>query len=369
MALPRELSDAIDAVAEELEALSREAEVLRRAPDTMGALLKKARIPMAKVPKDVGGYEISPAEQVDFFARLAYLNPTAGWLAFVQNGAAGMVGAGLPDEGIQEVFAEDSPLLAAVAAPTGQSQAVSGGYRINGRWRYVSGAHISEWILLMTIGSDPPGPRMVVLRTEEVELVDDWHVAALQGTGSVDVVADDVFVPEARTLQPAQMLRGGPQYSQLGFKGYVAGENFGFSLGVAQRYLDEMATYARNKKRAADETSVADRAVFQHALASADMMCRATRVHMKYELDRAEALAREMGAPLAAEDMARLEAALSWSTHELVAATVKLFPFAGAGALHLENATQRSLRDLLGSGQHQVVDVHAIEAWGAMLVQ
>ena len=126
----RELHEALEKIAPELEALSRDAEVLRRAPEELAGLLKQARLPMAKVPREVGGYEITPAEQVDFFARISYLNPTAGWLSFNQNGSSGMLAATLPEAGLARLFASDSPLLAAVAAPAGQSRAVDGGYRV-----------------------------------------------------------------------------------------------------------------------------------------------------------------------------------------------------------------------------------------------
>ena len=89
-----ELYEALEAIAPELEALSREAEIKRSAPDALAALLKQARIPMAKVPREVGGYEIPPSEHVDYFARIAYLNPTAGWLAFNQSGSAGLAARG-----------------------------------------------------------------------------------------------------------------------------------------------------------------------------------------------------------------------------------------------------------------------------------
>ncbi len=81
-----ELYEALEKVAPDLEALARDAEIQRKPPEALGPLLKQARLPMAKVPREAGGYEISPAEQVDYFARIAYLNPTAGWVSFNQNG-------------------------------------------------------------------------------------------------------------------------------------------------------------------------------------------------------------------------------------------------------------------------------------------
>ena len=98
---------------------------------------------------------MTPSTQLDYFARFAYANPTAGWIAFNQSGAAGLAAAVLPDEGVQEIFGstplEAQPLFAAVSAPSGHTTACDGGHRLSGRWAYASGATIADWILLMNL--------------------------------------------------------------------------------------------------------------------------------------------------------------------------------------------------------------------------
>jgi len=364
----RELYEALKKTAPELEALSREAELQRRPPEALAALFKEARLPMAKVPRDVGGYELSPAAQVDFFARIAYLNPTAGWLAFNQCGAAGVLGATLPDAGLAAVFAEDSPLLAAVSAPTGRSTACAGGFRVSGRWAYASGVHIAEWIVLVTLCDEPAGPRFVVLPRADVELHDDWHVAALQGTGSVDVSAEDVFVPEELTGNPFEQRRGGAQYVKLGLRGYVGGENVGFSLGVARRMLDEIARLARDKKRVLDPHTVGERGAFQQELGRSDAVLRAARAYAVSEFDRAMEIAERSDAMLDEFETARLGAAIGWATEAIGQAATRLFPYAGAGVLHLDHPVQRCFRDLLGAGQHIIATNETLDQWGHALV-
>ena len=365
----RPLYEALEQIAPELEALSREAEIQRRAPDAMAALLKRARLPMAKVPCVVGGYELHPAEQVDYFARIAYLNPTAGWLSFNQNGSAGLLGAALPDAGVATVFAGDSPLLAAVSAPSGRSEACDGGFRVSGRWAYASGVHIAEWIVLSTLCDEPAGIRFVVLPREAVELHDDWHVAALQGTGSIDVSADDVFVPEKLSGTPFEQHRGGAQYVKLGYRGYVGGENVGFSLGVAQRMLKEITRLARTKKRVLDPNTVGERGAFQQELGRSDATLRAARAYVISELERAMRIAEQSDALLNEFEATRLGASIGWATESICQAATRLFPYTGAGALHLEHPIQRSFRDLLGSGQHIVATNETLDAWGRALLQ
>ena len=365
----KELYAALEKIAPELEATAREAEELRSAPKALAEALRRARVPMSKVPRELGGYELLPAEQVGFFASIAYVNPTAGWIAFNQSGAAGVIGASLCEAGLEQVFADDSPLVAAVSAPTGRSTRADGGYRVTGSWSYASGASVSDWTLLMTIRTDPPAPLGVVVPTSALDIHDDWHVAALQGSGSVDVSLEEHFVPESLTLNPLLQLRGGKQYSSLGFKCYVAGENIGFSLGVATRLVDEIAKLARGKRRMLDANTVGDRGAFQLELGRSDLALRSARALMESDLERAMELAESCDGPIPDRDRVRVEGALAQATESVVQAAVRLFPYAGASALHLSNPIQRALRDLIGSGQHYVTSNQQVEDWGKLLIE
>jgi alkylation response protein AidB-like acyl-CoA dehydrogenase len=365
-----EIYEAINKLAPEFEAEARKSEVERRPTEALADLMRRAKIPMAKLPKAVGGAEIRSSEQVDFFARLAYLNPTAGWLAFNQNGSLGLLGANASEDTLEKIFAEHPvPLLAAVSAPTGRTEKVEGGYRLNGRWSYASGITCADYVFLATLCDDPAGPLAAIVPTSEVTLHDNWHVAALQGTGSVDLTSENVFVPEDMTFSPFVQQRGGVMYGKIGYRGYVGGENFGFTLGVAQRMVEEITKLAKGKKRVLDPTTVGERGAFQQELGRTDATLRAARAYLMDELDRAEAIANDTDAPLAGADSARVEAAVGWATETVVKACTQLFPYAGAGALHLDSPIQRAFRDVIGSGQHIVATNETLDKWGQALME
>ncbi|MAI78367.1 MAG: hypothetical protein CL917_05475 [Deltaproteobacteria bacterium] len=365
-----QIYDALDQLAPQFEAEARASEIARRPTQALGELMRKARIPMSKVPTVVGGCEISPSEQIDFFARISYLNPTAGWIAFNQSGVLGLLCANLPEEGVEKLFSLNAcPLVSAVSAPTGRSEKVEGGYRVSGKWAYASGIACADAVFLSTICPDPAGAVGVLIPTDQVELHDDWNVAALQGTGSVDVLVDDVFVPEAFSCSPFVQLRGGPQYTQLGYRIYVGGENFGFTLGVARRMVEEITRLSLTKKRVLDPTPVSDRGAFQQELGRTDSALRAARAYLKDELDRAFDLVQKNKGPLSPHALARAEAAVSWATETSIQACTRLFPYAGAGALNLSSPIQRSYRDLIGSGQHLVATNETLDTWGKSLLE
>src|SRR5204863_1463327 len=117
----------------------------------------------------------------------------------------------------QEVWGRDSSgLICSSTMPAGKAMAAEGGFRLSGRWRYASGCEHCEWALLggMAHAEDAaPDWRFFVVPHQDYRTVDTWQVAGLQGTGSIDVILDDVFVPAYRTqrLQDNYLLKGAGQ--------------------------------------------------------------------------------------------------------------------------------------------------------------
>lgn len=364
-----EILAAIDARAEDFEAEARACEGERRPTAALAALMRETRIPMAKVPAAVGGCEITPAEQVDFFSKLAYLNPTAAWVGFNFSGVAGVLGTVLPDEGVEALWGDGGcPLIAAVSKPGGPAKKVEGGWEVSGRWQYASGVTCADYAFLACFSDQPEGIRGVLVPTSDLEQIDDWHVAALKGTGSIDVAIDGLFVPDHLTGSPFVQLRGGPMYLKLGYRGYVGGENVGFTLGVARRCVDEVTKLCREKRRVLDPNPIGERGAFQNAIGRADMMLRASRALARSELDVALALAEEAQTTIPPEAMARVDASIAEATDLAIQACHLVFPFAGAGGLHDSSPIQRAYRDAIGSGQHLVATNETFDAWGRTLL-
>ena len=117
-----------------------------------------------------------------------------------------------------------------------------------------------------------------------------------------------------------------------------------------------------------DPHTVGERGAFQQELGRSDAALRAARAYVMTELERALEIAERSDATLDDFETARLGAAISWATEAICQAATRLFPYAGAGALHLEHPIQRSFRDLLGSGQHIIASNETLDQWGRALL-
>ena len=172
-----------------------QAEELRRLPPETLQDFLEAGFVRACVPERFGGME----HEVDIAIELSLLLgrgcSASGWLASFYPLHNWMVGW-LPEEGQAEVWS-DSPdvLIATVPAFVGGSfERVDGGVRVTADLRFSSGVDPAEWLFVMS------AEYMLVLPRADFEIVDDWFVTGLKGTGSKGVRLDNVFVPEHRLM-------------------------------------------------------------------------------------------------------------------------------------------------------------------------
>jgi hypothetical protein len=119
--------------------------------------------------------------------------------------------ATMPDESVLLDLRQDDTVRRCSAAlrqlnpPDTQSGRGRQEVRVSGQWSLVSGYELADWIPVMsglTEGTETrmrapgvPESRMAYVPKGAYRIVDTWYVGGLRGTGSHDVVVDNVFVP------------------------------------------------------------------------------------------------------------------------------------------------------------------------------
>ena len=167
-------------------------------------------------PRRWGGYEMDLGTFYDIEMALGEGNMSSGWTYGVLGVVSWFLGV-MDDRAAQEVWGHDTTtLICSSTMPAGKATAVDGGFRLAGYWRYASGCEHCGWALLggmVHVDNTPPDWRFFLVPRRDYQTVDTWQVAGLQGTGSIDVILDDVFVPAYRTqrLQDNFLLRGAGQ--------------------------------------------------------------------------------------------------------------------------------------------------------------
>ena len=181
-----------------------EAERLRVVPEASVKELEETGFFKLLQPKRFDGFESDP---IDFYVAvrdIASACGSTGWVSSVVGVHPWQV-ALFADEAQQAVWGSDtSTRLSSSYAPTGKAVQAEGGFQLSGKWSFSSGCDHCQWVLLGGLVFDGDNQvvdfRTFMVPRENYQIIDVWDTVGLSGTGSNDIVVDDVFIPEAFTL-------------------------------------------------------------------------------------------------------------------------------------------------------------------------
>ena len=202
---PEELVGRARAMVAEIRALAEETERNRNVLPHVIDKIREAELLRTCRPKEFGGFEYDGETALRIAMTISAACASTGWAV---NGAVsnGRSIAHFPIEAQREVWDRDEdPFTCACFAPTGTAVPADGGYVLNGSWSFASGVDASSWVklgaLITPAGADPPFEgAFFLLPVGDCEVVDNWFVCGLAGTGSKDIVVRNVFVPAHRVL-------------------------------------------------------------------------------------------------------------------------------------------------------------------------
>jgi 3-hydroxy-9,10-secoandrosta-1,3,5(10)-triene-9,17-dione monooxygenase len=204
-ALAQQLIASARAMGPALRMRAAKARADARVPDETVAEFQEAGFFKILQPEQWGGYAMDPQVFYAVGVEVAKHCPSSAWILgviAVHNWQLAV----FDDRAAQDVWAEDpSVLISSSYAPVGKVKVVEGGFRLSGRWSFSSGSEHCQWAFLGAVVPAPEAPfdmanyRTFLVPISDYEIVHNWDVVGLQGTGSHDIVVEDVFVPEHRT--------------------------------------------------------------------------------------------------------------------------------------------------------------------------
>jgi len=122
--------------------------------------------------------------------------------------------ASYPEQAQIDVWGDEPEAVASSSlAPREAARRVSGGWRLSGRYPFSSGCDYAQWAIIGAFLGEKGDPRHIaylLVPLAEVEIVDDWRVLGLLGTGSKSLAMNDVFVPEHRCVMVSDLFAGTP---------------------------------------------------------------------------------------------------------------------------------------------------------------
>ena len=202
---PQELIGRAREMVPEIRGLAEKTERNRTISPHIIARIRDTELLRTCRPKEFGGFEYDAVVALEIALIISAACASTGW---TMNGALsnGISFGHFPIEAQRELWGGgEDPFTCACFAPTGSAVPAKGGYVLSGKWSFASGCDHSSWIRLGALitppGAEPPHEgAFFLLPIEDVNIIDNWFVCGLAGTGSKDIAVREAFVPKHRVL-------------------------------------------------------------------------------------------------------------------------------------------------------------------------
>lgn len=272
--------------------------------------------------------------------------------------------ASLPEQAQIDIWSEDPSAVASSSlAPRETATRCDGGWRLSGRFPFSSGCTHAQWAIIGARCEDSAGnvaTRYLLVPMREIEILDDWHVLGLRGTGSRTLLLRDVFVPAHRTVLLRALLDGTPPGAQVhpeydivraprGFLVVFSLPPVAFALG--RRALATTAA-ALSGRLSRGMTRLAESEVVQLRLAEAAASIDVASLVLETRREQSLAALRS-GRPIALEEVLRNRRDLTFGMRQIRDAVQSLWELCGSRAVQDADPLQPMLRDIMTIATHQ----------------
>ena len=373
-----DLRSAAAAIAGTLADNAPESERLRHVSPASVQAMADAGLWQILTPRTHGGLEAGLRAQVDTLFVTAAADPAAGWVQMVSNAHCWMVG-NFPEPCQEEVFAggPDTRVPGTLAAQ-GKATRVDGGWRLNGRWQFASGVDHGDWVLIGAVADRLPESTErglhVLVPKADVFVDDTWYTLGLRGTGSKDLVADDVLVPAHRAIPTRTVFDGmsphgehhATHVNRLPVLVCLSVQLAGAVAGIAQGALDLHVARTVARREVYTGKAKVESVGGQVRVAESTTELSTARLLVRAAADRCDELGRT-GERLTIAERAELKWHAAYVVELCRRATDRIFAGSGAHAIYDDSVLQSRYRDVNTASHHAVADFDAnAEMYGRM---
>lgn len=349
------------------------------------ALIREAGFVRALLPAALGGDERDLVDYCDGVRTVTRACPATGWVTGVLN--VHQAAVGLFDRRVQQDILKTGPdtVICSSGSPAMKAELVEGGVKISGRGRWSSGCDHSEWALIGLKVPDVANrfhperdykSQMFFAHRSEFTIDDTWYSMGQRGSGSKDLVFDNLFIAqhrlEANTDMNFGFTRGAGTVDswivQVPFALLFATFLPAIALGCADAMVEEYTKRQRVRKNAYTNAQGILNPVGYARLAESIHELDAISVYYRHLLNEMQQLG-ERGERVSEAQFYDMSCRFPFITDRALRIVNRLFEGAGASAIADFNPMQRYWRDAHAARLHTGSDYDtAVQHHGRFLM-
>ncbi len=309
------------------------------------------------LPRVYGGFQLKPSEYVQCIEAIAEGDASAGW-CMNQGSGCSMSSAYFAPAVAREMWGGKRDVLAWGQGPGAKAVRADGGWRVTGRWTFVSGSRHATWLGAMASCFEADGTpirhpdgraweRTMMIRREQANILDDWKVVGLRGTGSDTFTVEDMFVDDAHTItrEYAPDRQVNDTLYRFQAMQLYAGGFANVALGNARALLDAVIALAKSKTQAWASDRLVDNHAVQHEIGYSDAALKAARAGLLKVLDEVWDDVERTGA-ITIPNRVAIRQAATYAIHTSRDVVHRAYHEAGSTAIFDAEPFERRLRDM-----------------------
>lgn len=197
----QELATVAEKLAPLVRANADETERRRDPSPEVVSAMKAEGLHRLYMPRRFGGYGMDWGAHFVAGERLSRECGSTGWTASLVFSHIMYLGRFRPEAQEEFFAASTEPVLATGSAGGGNIRREGAGWRLKGRWAFVSGVNVASGVMIVAReNGEGPISHFILMLPGEYTVLDTWFAEGLRGTGSHDVTVDEVYVPAHRVL-------------------------------------------------------------------------------------------------------------------------------------------------------------------------
>jgi alkylation response protein AidB-like acyl-CoA dehydrogenase len=345
-------------------------------PEETVAAFRATNLHKALLPAAYGGYEMGYSAMLDTSFALGKVCASSAWVLGLYM-AHNWFGGLFPKECQDDVWGSNSgALISGSYAPVGKASVADGGFRLSGRFPFSSGVPGADWNLcaaMLPIGPEgAPIPCFTLVPKKDYRIDwDSWRTVGQAGTGSFDVLVDDVFVPAYRVLSfadalgsngPGARANPNPLYrisllTSVPFA--LATPAVAAAAGALDLFIEENRSRTTHGAVVLGGSKVAEFQTVQKRVGEAAARIDACMLLARRDITAAEAEVRRDGRT-SMDQRLRSRRTQAFITHEAQTAMNLIFDAVGGRCLQHHHPVQRAWRDVGAIAHHISLNFDAV---------
>jgi 3-hydroxy-9,10-secoandrosta-1,3,5(10)-triene-9,17-dione monooxygenase len=339
---------------------TQECEEIGRVPDATIDDLTEAGLLRVAQPGRFGGAELGWDVVCEVDRILAHGCASQAWINNIMSDHAQQLGT-FPLEAQEDVWGKrPKARVCGSLEPVGCGKVVPGGVMFSGRHAFGSGVDHADWVVCG--GFRYEGDRQLaraffLVPKAEIEVLDDWKVLGLGGTGSKSFVVKDVFVPDHRIMDAAanetDPMPGSSINTAAIFRlprASSASSAFAsLSVGIAEACLDTWLEHTAARRPRGVAMSAQTGTQLTAGLAAAEIKAAS---YLALDPVRQLMATLEAGLTPSVDQLREVKLAACHAATMTRGAVQRLAAAAGARAMYDGNILQRQLRDVMMATAH-----------------